>query len=122
MNANFCPAYAPFLGALGIVAAITFCCTRCLYFSCFSHSFFIFLFPPSLSLSLSADLMILFHFLDLFLGFGAAYGTAKSGVGISTMGVMRPELIMKCIIPIIMAGIVAIYGVVISVLLSQDCK
>lgn len=28
-------------------------------------------------------------------GFGAAYGTAKSGVGIASMGVMRPELVMK---------------------------
>ena len=26
---------------------------------------------------------------------GAAYGTAKSGVGIASMGVMRPELVMK---------------------------
>lgn len=49
---------------------------------------------------------------------GAAYGTAKSGVGVSTMGVMRPELIMKSIIPVVMAGIVGIYGVVISVILS----
>jgi len=27
---------------------------------------------------------------------GAAYGTAKSGVGICSMGVMHPTLIMKC--------------------------
>lgn len=27
---------------------------------------------------------------------GAAYGTAKSGVGICSMGVMHPGLIMKC--------------------------
>merc|ERR1719243_402400 len=37
---------------------------------------------------------------------GAAYGTAKSGVGIAAMGVMRPELVMKSIIPVIMAGAV----------------
>lgn len=49
---------------------------------------------------------------------GAAYGTAKSGVGIAAMSVMRPELIMKCIIPVVMAGIIAIYGLVISVLVA----
>jgi hypothetical protein len=31
----------------------------------------------------------------VFSCFGAAYGTAKSGVGIASMGVMRPELVMK---------------------------
>ena len=30
-----------------------------------------------------------------FSAMGAAYGTAKSGTGISSMAVMRPELIMK---------------------------
>lgn len=49
---------------------------------------------------------------------GAAYGTAKSGVGISAMSVMRPELIMKCIIPVVMAGIIAIYGLVVAVLIA----
>jgi V-type H+-transporting ATPase proteolipid subunit len=34
------------------------------------------------------------------------------------MGVMRPELIMKNIIPVVMAGIIGIYGVVVAVLLS----
>ncbi|EDW74638.2 uncharacterized protein Dwil_GK22034 [Drosophila willistoni] len=48
---------------------------------------------------------------------GAAYGTAKSAVGISAMSVMHPELIMKSIIPVVMAGIIAIYGLVVSVLL-----
>ncbi|KAJ3414586.1 H(+)-transporting V0 sector ATPase subunit c [Chytridiales sp. JEL 0842] len=54
----------------------------------------------------------------VFSCFGAAYGTAKSGVGITAMGVMRPELIMKSIFPIVMAGMIAIYGVVVAVLLS----
>lgn len=31
---------------------------------------------------------------QVFTVFGAAYGTARSGVGIQTMGVMRPELVM----------------------------
>lgn len=32
------------------------------------------------------------------------------------MSVMRPELIMKSIIPVVMAGIIAIYGLVVAVL------
>jgi len=54
----------------------------------------------------------------VFSALGAAYGTAKSGVGIAAMSVMRPELIMKCIIPVVMAGILAIYGLVVAVLIA----
>jgi len=55
----------------------------------------------------------------VFSALGAAYGTAKSGTGIAAMSIMRPELIMKSVVPVVMAGIVAIYGVVIAVLISQ---
>ncbi|XP_055938046.1 V-type proton ATPase 16 kDa proteolipid subunit c-like [Argiope bruennichi] len=48
---------------------------------------------------------------------GAAYGTAKSGLGISAMAVRKPELIMKSIIPVVMSGIIAIYGLVVAVLI-----
>ncbi|XP_019395699.1 PREDICTED: V-type proton ATPase 16 kDa proteolipid subunit [Crocodylus porosus] len=41
----------------------------------------------------------------VFSALGAAYGTAKSGTGIAAMSVMRPELIMKSIIPVVMAGV-----------------
>lgn len=34
------------------------------------------------------------------------------------MGVLRPDLVLKCIVPVVMAGILGIYGVVVSVLLS----
>jgi len=53
----------------------------------------------------------------VFSALGAAYGTAKSGTGIAAMSVMRPELIMKSIIPVVMAGIIAIYGLVVAVLI-----
>lgn len=36
------------------------------------------------------------------------------------MSVMRPELIMKSIIPVVMAGIIAIYGLVVSVLIANN--
>lgn len=51
---------------------------------------------------------------------GAAYGTAKSGVGICAMGVMKPGVIVKGVIPVIMAGILGIYGLIVSVILSQN--
>lgn len=41
------------------------------------------------------------------------------------MSVMRPELIMKSIIPVVMAGIIAIYGLVVAVLIAgalEDSK
>ena len=37
-----------------------------------------------------------------------SYGTAKSGVGISAMAVLRPDMMMKCVVPVIMAGIIAV--------------
>merc|ERR1712137_597575 len=48
----------------------------------------------------------------VFANLGAAYGTAKSGVGISSMGVMRPDMIMRSIIPVVMAGVLGIYGLI----------
>ncbi|KAF2454023.1 vacuolar ATP synthase-like protein 16 kDa proteolipid subunit [Lineolata rhizophorae] len=51
---------------------------------------------------------------------GAAYGTAKSGIGISGVGTFRPDLIMKSLIPVVMSGIIAVYGLVIAVLIAGD--
>lgn len=48
---------------------------------------------------------------------GSAYGTAKSGVGICSMGVLKPDLILKSVVPVIMAGILGIYGLIIGVIL-----
>jgi len=58
----------------------------------------------------------------VFSALGAAYGTAKSGTGIAAMSVMRPQLIMKSIIPVVMAGIIAIYGLVVAVLITNGLK
>ena len=57
-----------------------------------------------------------------FANVGAAYGTAKSGVGILTMGISRPEIIIKSVIPVIMAGILGIYGLIVAVILNQNIK
>ncbi|KAH9261894.1 V-type ATPase, C subunit [Batrachochytrium salamandrivorans] len=48
---------------------------------------------------------------------GAAYGMAKSGVGVSAMGQMNPEAVMKNIIPVVMAGVIGIYGLIVAVLI-----
>lgn len=53
----------------------------------------------------------------MFLDFGAAYGTAKAGAGISLMGHMRPDLVMKSILPVVMAGVIGIYGLIVAVLI-----
>jgi V-type H+-transporting ATPase proteolipid subunit len=55
----------------------------------------------------------------VFANLGAAYGTAKSGVGIMSMGVLRPELMMKSIIPVVMAGVLGIYGLITSVIINE---
>ena len=36
----------------------------------------------------------------IFSNLGAAYGTGKSGMGISSLGVTKPELVMKNIVPV----------------------
>ncbi len=58
----------------------------------------------------------------VFANLGAAYGTAKSGVGISSMGVLKPDLIIKSVIPVVMAGILGIYGLIVSVILIQKIE
>jgi len=56
----------------------------------------------------------------VFANLGAAYGTAKSGVGISSMGVMNPGMVMRNMIPVIMAGVLGIYGLIIAVIINQN--
>merc|ERR1711879_1092389 len=55
---------------------------------------------------------------------GAAYGTAKSGVGIASMGVAHPDLVMRNMIPVVMAGVLGIYGLIVAVILNgkMDAK
>lgn len=35
------------------------------------------------------------------------------------MGVMRPDLIMKSVVPVVMAGIIGIYGLVVAALITD---
>ncbi|KAF8606697.1 V-type ATPase [Ceratobasidium sp. AG-I] len=54
----------------------------------------------------------------VFSTIGAAYGTSKAGIGITGLGTFRPELIMRSLIPVVMSGIIAVYGLVVAVLIS----
>jgi ATP synthase proteolipid subunit len=55
----------------------------------------------------------------VFANLGAAYGSAKAGVGICSMGVLKPDLIMKSVVPVVMAGILGIYGMIVAVIIAQ---
>lgn len=56
------------------------------------------------------------------LDIGSAYGTAKAGLSIGCCGVMRPDLVMKNMIPVVMAGILGIYGLIMSIIITQSSK
>eukprot|EP00161_Ancyromonas_sigmoides_P005886 TRINITY_DN16665_c0_g1_i1.p1 TRINITY_DN16665_c0_g1~~TRINITY_DN16665_c0_g1_i1.p1 ORF type:complete len:173 (+),score=41.35 TRINITY_DN16665_c0_g1_i1:127-645(+) len=56
----------------------------------------------------------------VFCCMGSSYGTAKASIGLSAMGVMKPHLVMKSLIGVIMAGILGIYGLVVSVLIATN--
>ena len=58
----------------------------------------------------------------VFANIGAAYGTAKSGVGISSMGVMNPSLVMRNVIPVVMAGVLGIYGLIVGVIIQGSIQ
>ena len=55
-------------------------------------------------------------------GIGAAYGTAKTGVGVSVTCVEYPRFVMKSIIPVAMAGVRGIYGLVGAVVILAASK
>jgi len=72
----------------------------------------------ALGMASKKHLSLIYLLIDL----GAAYGTAKAGIGIASMGVLKPDLIVKSIVPIVMAGILGIYGLIVAVILIQKCK
>ena len=54
----------------------------------------------------------------VFSNAGAAYGTAKSSIAIANLGVVDPNKIFRALIPIIMAGFLGIYGLIVGVLMA----
>ncbi|KAJ1503266.1 v-type proton ATPase 16 kDa proteolipid subunit 2 [Coelomomyces lativittatus] len=51
--------------------------------------------------------------------FGASFGTAKVGSSIAMMGTFKPDLVMRSLVPVVMAGIVCVYGLIVSVVIAQ---
>ncbi|KAJ7976221.1 V-type proton ATPase proteolipid subunit [Quillaja saponaria] len=49
---------------------------------------------------------------------GVAYGTTKNGVGVASMRVLRPKLVMKSIVPIVMASVLGIYGLITAIIIN----
>ena len=54
----------------------------------------------------------------IFSNAGAAYGTAKSSIGIMNMGLVDSNKIFRALIPVIMAGILGIYGLITAILMG----
>jgi V-type H+-transporting ATPase proteolipid subunit len=54
----------------------------------------------------------------VFSNIGGAYGTWRSAQGIFAMGISSPQLLMKNIIPVVMAGVLGIYGLICAVILN----
>jgi len=53
----------------------------------------------------------------VFANIGAAAGTAKAGVGIMKAGIKTPEQIWRNLIPVVMAGVNGIYGLITAIIL-----
>lgn len=49
---------------------------------------------------------------------GAAYGTAKSGSTIAMIGSNKPDIIVNSLLPVVMASVLSLYGLVIAVYIS----
>eukprot|EP00995_Heteronema_vittatum_P007701 NODE_2853_length_732_cov_2069.084919_g2013_i0.p2 GENE.NODE_2853_length_732_cov_2069.084919_g2013_i0~~NODE_2853_length_732_cov_2069.084919_g2013_i0.p2 ORF type:complete len:167 (+),score=60.08 NODE_2853_length_732_cov_2069.084919_g2013_i0:76-576(+) len=56
----------------------------------------------------------------IFANLGAAYGTAKAGVGVAHLGIMNHTKIMRGIVPVVMAGILGIYGLIVSLIITNN--
>jgi len=50
---------------------------------------------------------------------GSAWGTWRAGLGVCKMGVDHPRGVIKNIVPIVMAGVLGIYGLIVSVIITQ---
>jgi len=49
---------------------------------------------------------------------GSAWGTWKAGVSLVNTGIRHPGSVMKNVIPIVMAGVIGIYGLIVAVIIA----
>ena len=54
--------------------------------------------------------------------FGSAWGTWQAGLGVCKMGIDYPKGVIKNIVPIVMAGVLGIYGLIVAVILTQSIR
>ena len=85
--------YAPLLGSLGVSAAMVF-----------------------------SGYFLNLKFLIFFLAVGAAYATALSAEGIAATWTRYPKFGMRALVPVVMAGIISIYGLVVGVVVGERLK
>jgi V-type H+-transporting ATPase 16kDa proteolipid subunit len=58
----------------------------------------------------------------IFSSLGASYGTYKAASAIIALGSVKPELIIKSMIPIVMAQVLGIYGIIMAVIIGGKSK
>ena len=63
----------------------------------------------------------------VFGNMGAAYGTWKSAIGLSTIAKLprhkvQTEMVMKSIMPVILSGVCGIFGLIIAVIIASNMK
>eukprot|EP00659_Diplonema_papillatum_P004893 gene4893-7554_t len=58
----------------------------------------------------------------VFANIGSAYGTAKAGIGVANLSLTDPTKIMRGIVPVVMAGILGIYGLIVAVIINSGIK
>ena len=58
----------------------------------------------------------------IYSAIGAAYATAQSAKGISATWTRYPKFGMRALVPVVMAGIISIYGLVVGVVVGEKLK
>ena len=53
---------------------------------------------------------------------GAAYASVKAGTAYCLTTAKKPGIAVKALIPIVMAGILSVYGLMFSVMIAQNRK
>jgi len=51
---------------------------------------------------------------------GSAWGTWKSGISLLHTGIRHPGSVMKNVIPVVMAGVIGIYGLIVAVIIAES--
>lgn len=61
---------------------------------------------------LAPDVAVPFAIVDILANYGGIIGSVLPGYAIMQVGVVRPDLVMKCMIPVVMSGVTGIYGLI----------